>query len=378
MRKKFVSFALASVFMLSLSVSAHAETAAPSVSQEEARLAIVFQGVADIWDSDVSVAKTKTLHDFAGNEYTLAEYSPSGYAVYHNSSAVVLEKAENSPSPYSGLSENLYYAGPTHYYIYDEEQGTYTHTITGDTLGAEDVSVKAEVCSEAQAELNSRADTQLKTYVETGTMLVQNSLTRSSDSYTYVGDHRDFFEDLTTHEMMGYYDSGDGGNCGYVAAGLVLLYYDYFHDDDFIDNDTYLSSTGDAFVGEDFAKYLYTDIGKALGYGNSLNATQTAKVMKKYLEDDRGISMSYWAANMPSKANVVSQLKLDRPVIYCDRWNNPKPSGGTVDHVVVVYGYDNSNHLIAHFGWTDYTHVECTSGAFAMFVSSASSITSYS
>lgn len=277
MRKKFVSFALASVFMLSLSVSAHAETAAPSVSQEEARLAIVFQGVADIWDSDVSVAKTKTLHDFAGNEYTLAEYSPSGYAVYHNSSAVVLEKAENSPSPYSGLSENLYYAGPTHYYIYDEEQGTYTHTITGDTLGAEDVSVKAEVCSEAQAELNSMADTQLKTYVE-----------------------------------------------------------------------------------------------------NSLNATQTAKVMKKYLEDDRGISMSYWAANMPSKANVVSQLKLDRPVIYCDRWNNPKPSGGTVDHVVVVYGYDNSNHLIAHFGWTDYTHVECTSGAFAMFVSSASSITSYS
>ena len=378
MRKKFLSLALVSVFMLSLSVSAHAEAASTPASQEEARLATVFQGVADVWGSNISVAEIKTLQDFAGNEYTLAEYSPFGYAIYHNSSAVVLEKSENSPSPYSGLNGDLYYAGPTHYYVYDKEHEIYTHTITGETLGTDDASAKAEVCSEAQAELNTMADTQLKAYVETGAMPVPNSITRSSDSYTYVGDHRDFFEDLTTHEMMGYYDSGEGGNCGYVAAGLVLLYYDYFHDDDFIDNDTYLADTGDAFKGEDFAKYLYTDIGDALGYSNSLNATQTAKVMQKYLKDDRDISMSYWALNMPSKSDVVAQLKLDRPVIYCDRWDNPKPAGGTVDHVIVVYGYDNSNHLIAHFGWTDYTHVECTSGAFALFVSSASAISSYS
>ena len=41
MLKKFVSLALASAFMLSLSVSAHA-AATPSASQEEARLATVF------------------------------------------------------------------------------------------------------------------------------------------------------------------------------------------------------------------------------------------------------------------------------------------------------------------------------------------------
>ena len=377
MRKKFVSLALASVFMLSLSVSAHAEAAPPSASPQEARLATVFQGVADVWDSNISVAEIKTLHDFAGNEYTLAEYSPSGYAIYHNSSAVVLEKSENSPSPYSGLNEGLYYAGPTHYYVYDEEQGTYTHTITGDTLGMEGASTKAEVCSKAQAELNSMADTQLRTYVETGAMPVSNNLTRASDPYTYVGNHEDFFKNLTTHEMMGYYDSGEGGNCGYVAAGLVLLYYDYFHNDDFIDDDTYLSSTGNAFAGENFAKYLYTDIGNALGYDNTLNATQTAKVMQKYLKDDRNISMSYWSVNMPSKSDVVAQLKLNRPVIYCDRWDDPRPDGDTVDHVIVVYGYNDSNQLIAHFGWSNYAHVECTSGALAMFISSASSISNY-
>lgn len=377
--KKLLSSFLALVVMFTLSIPAFAaDIVAPSTPQKVARLTAVFQSVANKWDSSVTVAEIKTLHDFAGNEYTLAEYSPSGYAIYHNSSAVVLEKSENSPSPYSGLSENLYYAGPTHYYVYNEGQNIYTHTITEEILDVEDVTAKARVCSEAQAELNSMADTQLKTYIETGVMPIQSSLTRASDSYTYVGNHRDFFEDLTTHEMMGYYDSGEGGNCGYIAAGLVLLYYDYFHNDDFIDDATYLSSSGNAFQGEEFTKYLYEEIGDALGYSNTLNATQTAKVMQKYLQDDRDISMTYWSVNMPSKTSVVAQLKLDRPVIYCDRWDNPQPNGGTVDHVIVVYGYDSSNHLIAHFGWSNYSHVECTSGALALFISSASSISSYS
>ena len=61
MRKKFLSLALVSVFMLSLSVSAHAEAASTPASQEEARLATVFQGVADVWGSNISVAEIKTL-----------------------------------------------------------------------------------------------------------------------------------------------------------------------------------------------------------------------------------------------------------------------------------------------------------------------------
>ena len=61
--------------MLSLSVSAHAEAASTPASQEEARLATVFQGVADVWGSNISVAEIKTLQDFAGNEYTLAANS---------------------------------------------------------------------------------------------------------------------------------------------------------------------------------------------------------------------------------------------------------------------------------------------------------------
>ena len=127
-------------------------------------------------------------------------------------------------------------------------------------------------------------------------------------------------------------------------------------------------------MGETFAKHLYQDIGKSLGYGNAINAVQTSNVIEKYLKDERNITTSCWSTMMPSRSQVLLQLKADRPVIYGDRWNNPKPGGGTTDHSVVVYGYNSQNNLVAHFGWTDYTHVECTSNALALFISSACSI----
>ncbi len=224
------------------------------------------------------------------------------------------------------------------------------------------------------------ADTSVKSYIKSGLINSTTIQSSVSDGYTYIGDHKEFFVNLSTRKAMGYYsDKETNGCCGYVAAGIVLLYYDYFYDDDFIDNETYLNASGNAFEGEEFAKYLYEDIGKGeLNYDNSLNATQAAKVMKEYLSIDCNITMTYWSVNMPTKSAVVSQLKKDRPVIYCDRWDNPKSEGDTVDHAVVVYGYDDDNNLVAHFGWANYTHVECSSPALALFISSASTITSYS
>ena len=380
MFKKLTALFLSVVMCLSVSAVAHAENISIGVDASETRLVSVLQSVADSWESDRTLVSTKTLLDFAGNTYTLAEYSPTGYMIFNDEAALMMEKAENSPSPYAGLTSNLYYAGPTHYYVYNMVSDQYTHIISETVMTSDEVSERTEICSNAQIEMNQIADVELKSYIENGTVSTMSIQPLSSDGYTYIGGNEDFFKNLTTHELMGYYetDSGDGC-CAYVAAGIVLLYYDYFHNDDFIDDETYLNDDGDAFVGETFAKHLYIDIGKGkLSYDNAINATEAAKVMQKYLSVDRSITMTYWSASMPSKANVVAQLKLNRPVIYCDRWNNPKPAGGTVDHAIVVYGYDSSNNLVAHFGWTNYTHVECSSPALALFVSSASAIASYS
>lgn len=379
MLKKLTVLLLIISITLSSGTVVYAESIDISTDSSATRWNSVFQSVMASWKNECTIATIKTLSDFAGNSYTLAECYPTGYMIFNNKSALMMESAENSPSPYWGTANNLYYAGPTHYYVYNEDFNQYTHLISDTVLTAEEISEKATVCSNAQTEMNKIADTALKNYIENGKISNTSIRPLVNNDYTYVGGHEDFFKNLTTHELMGYYETSNGdGCCAYVAAGIVLLYYDYFYNDKFIDNEIYLNNDGSAFVGEDFAKHLYIDIGKEkLNYGNALNATETAKVMQKYLSDERGITMTYWSANMPSKASIIAKLKLNRPVIYVDRWNKPS-SDGTTDHAIVVYGYDSSNNMVAHFGWTDYTHVECSSPALALFISSASSIASYS
>ena len=377
-KKSFLAIIL--IIMLSSSTMAYTKSTLVSSDTVEDRLIYVLQNVADGWESSPVISTTKTLLDFAGNYYTLAEYTPSGYAIYHNSSATVLEKSEHSPSPYYGLNENLYYSGPTHYYVYDTELNKYIHTITGECLDIEESLMRESLCAAAQVTLNNTANTSIKSYVESGVMTSSIDLLESSNAYTYVGNHRSFFENLDTNSMIGYYDTGNNsGYCGYIAAGLVLLYYDYYHNDNFINNTAYLSSSGSSFNGNSFTRYLYNDIGLGtLAYTNELNAVQAARVMQTYLQNKRNITISYWEKTAPSKANVVDQLQQARPVIYCDRWDDPSSPGSTVDHVIVIYGYDSNNNLIAHFGWANFSHVECSSDALALFLSSASAITSYS
>lgn len=383
MKKRILAVLLAAMMLMSmLMTSASAATAeslnvsvdAVSAKTRADRLAVVLEEVVDSWSSDREISTIKEISDFAGNTYTLVECLPTGYVIYNNEAALVLERAENSPSPYLDKSGDLYYAGPTQYYYYNVAEGTYIHSVLGSTMSSSEVEYRSIVCQQAQVELNKETDTARQQYIETGSQpLSANTL--SSNTYKYVGDHKDFFESLKTKEEIGYWSTGNGV-CGYVASGLVLLYYNKYENNNIIDS-KYLASSGEAFNGGDLTKYLYNTIGSSLGYGTSLNATQVANVMKTYL-NGRGISVTTWSANMPSKAAVVTQLKAGRPVVYVDRWNDPSTNGSsTTDHDIVIYGYDDDNNLIAHFGWAGYSHVEASSPALALFISSACSISAF-
>lgn len=347
MKKRISAVVLATLMLMSVMMtSASAATAegftassyatdAVDANARADRLAVVLERVVDSWNSDREIATIKEISDFAGNTYTLVECLPTGYVIYNNEAALVLERAENSPSPYLDKSGDLYYAGPTQYYYYNDAEGTYVHSVLGSTMNSSEVEYRSIVCQQAQVELNKETDTARQQYIETGSQpLSANTL--SSSTYKYVGDHKDFFENLKTKEEIGYWSTGNGV-CGYVASGLVLLYYNKYVNDNIIDS-KYLASSGEAFNGGDLTKYLYNTIGSSLGYGTSLNATQVANVMKTYL-NGKDISVTTWSANMPSKATVVTQLKAGRPVVYVDRWNDPSSTNGstTTDHDIVHY-----------------------------------------
>lgn len=112
-----------------------------------------------------------------------------------------------------------------------------------------------------------------------------------------------------------------------------MLYYDNFHNDEFIDDSEYNLTSSDYgyyFTDGSFTEYLYKEIGvNTLKYGTSLNASKVANVLRTYLSNDRGITAKTWTVNAPAKSDVVAQLKLNRPVIYVDRWNLPS-RGATV------------------------------------------------
>ena len=377
--KKVTTLVVSLVLVFNCSIPAlAANNDAASISAENQRLALSMKSIVDAWESERTISSIKSVSDFAGNKYTVVECSPTGYIIFNNEAALVLESAENSPSPYLGLTGNLYYAGPTHYYSYNSANNTYTHSILKTPLSEEEAVTRKSVCRDAQIALAANADTELKAYIEMGYQRL-SATPFADNTYKYVGDHRDFFKYMDTKAEMSYWSTG-GGACGYVASSIVLLYYQNFHDTDIIDTDVYelTDITSGYYTGEDFTADLYQNIGvDTLGYDNSLNASQVATVMRTYLKNERDITVYTWAINMPTKAEVVAQLKQNRPVVYVDRWNDPSSDGETTDHDIVIYGYGSNNKLIAHFGWENYTHVEATSDALALFISSACSVTTY-
>lgn len=125
---------VASLLVVLLPTVGHNVAQAADLSTRQSRLLYFLDrnvgGMNLEYDTEASISATKTLYDFAGNTYTLVECSPTGYMIMCDDSATMVEYSGTSPSPYLGLTTNLYYGGPS--YFYTLENGTYRHTVTGE------------------------------------------------------------------------------------------------------------------------------------------------------------------------------------------------------------------------------------------------------
>ena len=332
---------------------------------------VLKQFVAGLEESR-TIRTYKTITDFEDNNYIVVECDPIGYVIYQPSSKEVVEYSEYSQSPYYNYSGDLKYCGPTEYYYNNDSKGEYVNTISKETISSdmEELYSSASKALKEQLESDGNAKDRLATDKES---------LEKNNSYTYV-DHKSFIENLDTKDKMGYfYKKSEGGVCGYIAAGIVLLYHDKYYNNSFIVNSTYLANQGKEFKDNSFTRHLYYTIGKSvLNYDNSLTAGQAANVMKKYLSRDRNISINYWSITGPSESIIKDKIKnTKKPLIYENKFTSPKDdSSETVHHDVVIYGY-NSKYLVAHFGWEDYSNVKCNGKALAVWNNSASGISYY-
>lgn len=363
--KRTIALLLVLVSLFSSSSIAYATEGNEIIADE---LTYRIQAVVSSWDSMHTVSETKELLDFAGNDYTAVEYIPSGYIIYNNASATIVERSENSPSPFLDLYGNLFYGGPTYYYQYNEATEEFVHTVLGYSVDSSDVSARSTICAEVQEELINQMEAK-RSVANTNIA----ALTEAYSGFSYVGYERHFFANLTSKEDMGHWGNDSGACCGYRAAALMLLWYNYYRDHNFIDS-RYLKPSSAAFNGDSFTAHLY-DVGTNLGYGDYLNAAQVASIMYRYLWDERGFYAVTWNQNAPSKSDIIAQLRLNRPVVYVDEFFDPTSPYNTVNHDIVVYGWnDSTNELVAHFGWPNYSEVICSSPPLALFLSSACTI----
>lgn len=295
----------------------------------------------------MSVSSVKPLRDFAGNLYYAVEFETTGYLIYHPDSQVAVEYSSESRSPYYGLYEHLYYVGPTNYYTI--AGGKYIHTITGEELAEEQYIFAQELSRTTKSALEN-------TYREPANVegnLVQPN-TVVSGGITYI-DNYSYIKNLRTETQMGFWDgkndgTKEGGVCGFIAAAIMLLYYDRTTSVDFVP-DSYMS--GDTFNGNRLTKELV-----ALWPNHSTWADEIESVLETYCSS-RGITISTWSPLVPATQTIKSHINFNRPVIVFGKLANPK-GGEPVKHAVTVYGYAGDT-LYAHYGWPGYSHVAISS-----------------
>lgn len=279
----------------------------------------------------VTYSVAKQVTDFAGNGYTVIEYSPVGYFIFHNASGKYVEYAENALSPYYGYYENIYYGGPTEYYVKIGE--AYYHTMLDNVQFSSVYESEMAVSSE---QLNRNLST-----IPVGTSENMLSTTDQSDMNSYITNGKNFFVGNTS---FGYVD---GGYCGYIAASMVLQYYDYIG----------RIELGNVAPSGVTYRLIHLELGydHVIGSGGETYPWTVARVLNNYCSTYNISGTANWAAGI---VGVVNEITSNRPAIIMGYLNNAKW------HAVVAYGIQfdidaSEYNYIVHYGWTTagYDHV---------------------
>ena len=154
---------------------------------------------------------TKILSDLNGNYFELVEMGTSGYLIFDPQSGKYLEEALDSPSPYLGLNQNLYYFGPLNYY--QLQQNTFVHTLL-----PEEYNFSIDVGTDVQSAFNvalqrSRSQTDTKVLAA---MQIETNSAKSADLQAYFSTTRatnEYIPDYT-YIKNAIYPKNKDGTCG--------------------------------------------------------------------------------------------------------------------------------------------------------------------
>ncbi len=322
--------------------------------------------------SDKSIKCTKILKDFNGEHFLLVECDPTGYLIFDQDTALLLEYAGEAPSPYQGIDDGLIYAGPTYYYQMSKSASAISNRITNTRIMVYDLMADANITIENLQQVKEQ------------NLLMQQSITEkvreinNSTSSTVIplgqdiiigNTHSKYVSNYEYISEMDNFGFNSQGTCGYIAAGILLYYSQKQFGVDLIDSQ-YLYADGytNAFHN------LLVDIGEENGIGTGTDAGSISTVVNAYL-DTRSTNCTTSYFFIPAITGIQFDLCFDddKPVIIFGNLMNPAPEGGRINHAVVAFGRTDyqsvgvlggPRYYHCHFGWTGYTNINVLDGLF--------------
>ena len=304
--KKILSVLLASLLLLSTSATAFAmetETNADNWLVSANQHQIIHNAKIAAETGQNVTLTTKILSDLSDNHFELVEVGDTGYMIFDPQSGKYLEEALDSPSPYLGLSENLYYFGPLNYYQLSGDK--FVHTVIHNEY---DMSF-AECRS-----LQSAFDTALqnsRTQKDTEVLALMQTNLNSRASVNRLQSH--FSARATNKYIPNYkyiknaiYPANENNTCGYTAACLILNYWHKVKgnviDSSFLDSNGNLKTTGNTLQD------------KLLSYGKS-NSSWGLTIRDVLIDycNEYGVAATstYYVTNF----DIFAEVGRNRPVI---------------------------------------------------------------
>lgn len=268
------------------------------------------------------------------NRYILYEFVDEGYLIYDTINDVIAEYSLNNHSPFCDMNGEYYYFGPTLYMnkFDNEYKDSQNNTICLENYN--DVAIKYQFSDRA-------------------------SKTRSSSEYRVPYSY--YFEKLDG--VINSFPENVNGDCGYVAASILLSYYDLFYNSDIIADEYITPVSNDSFLEEEWtyfpcANMLFKNLLHTFYDENATTSYSMHYIINSYfLTKDDVEGISFYNATLPNFTQICNQLSLNRPLILYGNFDFE----GRVNHGFIVYGFNEISYtekmLLAHLGWEDDSEV---------------------
>lgn len=289
------------------------------------------------------ILNNKTVGDSIDNSrYNVYEFVNGGYLIYDNLNQAVLEYSLENVSPYRDMEGQLFYFGPTQYFhrVNDKFKDVFGRDVSLDNM--KNIS------------------------------LLPKEMISSNKRNITCGEVLNAFYFKKLDGTKNTFPENIDGECGYVAASILLSYYACFKNPDLIsskyispvNNTSYNVSEWENIpcANQEFMELLETDI-----YPDSSIALTIDSSISWYLNLHTNITNfeHFYDTSLvtPLYSTIINKLDDGIPVILFGNFKYTSNSSGneltTKGHSVLAYGYDNSNGnmLLTHFGWEGYNEV---------------------